>query len=60
VGDRIIPIEVKSAVSINKIDTSLIASFIRERSLRFGIVFYFGETFWDSVKRILYLPVWVL
>lgn len=54
-----VPIEIKSAISINQIDTGALEKFIKDHHTKFGIVIYLGEKHFDGIKRILYLPLWI-
>lgn len=57
---KIIPIEVKLASEINKIDSMLILNFIKEHSLEFGIIIYGGVPHWDKKHKLLYWPFWMV
>ncbi|MFH1728407.1 MAG: AAA family ATPase [Pseudomonadota bacterium] len=61
IGDRIIPIEVKSSDNINNIKVPYLEKFIIKNKLPFGIVLYEGLPFWNKNKeRIIYWPYWLI
>ena len=60
IGKRMIPLEAKTGIDRNRIDTSLLTDFIRSHGLAFGIVAYGGLPYWDKSSRILYWPYWLV
>jgi predicted AAA+ superfamily ATPase len=59
-GQKLIPIEVKSAERANTIDTSLLARFVKEQRCKAGIMLYGGAPRWDSERKILFWPYWLV
>lgn len=58
IGERIIPIEVKSTMKLADIDTSLMRSYLKKYCRPFGIVLYGGSPHIDVEERIIYFPYW--
>ena len=60
VGQRMIPLEAKTGIARNRIDTALLIDFIRRHDVAFGVVAYGGLPYWDNSNRILYWPYWLI
>lgn len=59
-GKRMIPLEAKAGIDRSQVDTTLLAGFIRNRGVAFGVVAYGGLPYWDKRNRILYWPYWLI
>ena len=59
-GSNIIPVEVKATAEINRIDISILKTFMKEQNVPFGIVFYQGAPWVDKTTQLYYLPIALL
>ena len=59
-GKKIIPIEVKSALKRQNIDTNLLLEVIDQKKSPFGIILYGGEPYIDYTLKIIYWPYWLV
>lgn len=58
IGERVIPIEVKSTTKLSEIDTTLICDYLTKYRRPFGIILYGGSPHVDVEKKIIYFPYW--
>jgi predicted AAA+ superfamily ATPase len=58
IGERIIPIEVKSTTKLAEIDTNLMCDYLTKYRRPFGIILYGGSPHIDLEKKIIYFPYW--
>ena len=58
IGERIIPIEVKSTMKIAEIDTTQMKTYLKQYQRPFGIILYGGSPHVDEENRIIYFPYW--
>jgi predicted AAA+ superfamily ATPase len=59
IGNRHIPLEVKSVQNFSAIDTTLLQTFMREYRCPYGVVLYGGVPYLDRARRIIFWPYWL-